>query len=277
MSGQVPRHRGTGDHMGAGECADARQRCGRVRRPRRWRAVAHLDDFHQRGRGDRLPLRMRRPFLRCAVDAHDHPRLSNPLFEVGTVKRADPSGNRGRIGRGVDNLQESYEMLRVESGGCDPAAVLRLENGERERVADRERRLKRSVVQGRLPGPAGGKRIARQHPNRPQLLDQQAGPGRHRIDGLAKVHAEVLRLPGSLAPDRGRADARSHCRDGHAGSGAEAALNERVAPREGDVSTTVVRTAAGALHELRELGVDVECASIRNWLLCKYLARSRLP
>ena len=220
---------------------------------------------------------MRAPFRLRAVYPHDHPRLTNALLKIGAVEGANGSGDRGGIGGRADDAEKAYKMLRVETRWRHPTTVARFKDGEGERITNRERRLQAAVIERRLPIPFGRQRVAGQHTVLTQLFDKKTRPRRDRVDGLTKVHVKVLRLPGALAPDRRRADARTHGRDSHARTGSEAAADDRVVTRKCHTSAAVLWCAADVAHKLGECRVDREFFRFCRLSGRRFVARQHLP
>ena len=137
VSGQRARRGGAGNHVAVGEDADARERRRRVVGP----GDGSLSPILMISMTGILAMawpRMRSPLRGGAVDAHDHPRLADHLFEFDRVEGADALSDLLRFGPRADQREKADEVMRIDAGRCDQPAVLGLEHLEAERVAEEE-------------------------------------------------------------------------------------------------------------------------------------------
>ena len=113
-----------GEHARQVEHADARQRpvaFGELFR----RAVADLDDLHQRQRGDRRGLRMLRPFVHAAHHAAGALGGDDRLLELERIPLRHRLAHRLAILRHAEDAQGGGAVVREIGVDVAPAPVLR--------------------------------------------------------------------------------------------------------------------------------------------------------
>jgi hypothetical protein len=93
------------------------------------RAIANLDDFHQRGvAAMACPLRVPGPFPRRAVDAHDHPRRMRYFCRVKMRDQQrlgrGPLTEYSHFGEGIPFL-DAVPRSADDSAGAQPNRVLK--------------------------------------------------------------------------------------------------------------------------------------------------------
>ena len=165
-------------------------------------------------------------------------------------------------------------MSRIEAGGRHRPPVLRLEEGERQRVAEQQGQLQLAVVHRRAPREAGWQRVVRIDETETLfILQNQTYIRKHVVNGLAQIDFEILGLPRAVAPDRRSARRSGHRRDGHAGADPKVASHDRVCPDEGGGAAAVAGRSADVLHELLKGLVDIEGRQFR--LRCRWRRTDR--